>query len=77
MRYYKGEKDTKTLKTGSVNPLQNREIIITQRGMYYKKGCFITKWDRNDKLGQELLQSGAGNLLQSGLIVIAKKDRYY
>ena len=77
MRYCKGEKDTKTLKTGAVNPLQNGEIIIRQRGMYYKKGCFITKWDRYYKLGQELLQSGAGNLLQSGLIVIAKKDRYY
>ena len=28
-------------------------------------------------LGQELLQSGAGNLLQSGSIVIAKWARYY
>ena len=32
--------------------------------MYYKKVRFATKWDRYYKLGQELLQSGAGNLLQ-------------
>ena len=41
--------------------------------MYYKKVCFITNWDRYyNKLRQELLQSGAGYLLQSGLIVIVK-----
>ena len=32
----------KILKSGEVNPLQNGVIIITQRGMYYKKSRFIT-----------------------------------
>ena len=31
----------------------------------------------NDKVGQELLQSWAGNLPQTGSIVIAKWARYY
>ena len=43
------------LQSGVVNSLQSGTIIITQRGMYYKKGCFITKWDRYYKL-EQLLQ---------------------
>ena len=35
-------KGQKILKSGAVNPLQNRVIIISQRSMYYKKGRFIT-----------------------------------
>ena len=34
--------------------------------MYYKKACFITTWDRYYKLWHELIQNGAGNLLQRG-----------
>ena len=51
--------------------------VITMRGMYYKKGSFITEWGKYYKLGQNLLESGVGNLLQSGSIVIAKWGRYY
>ena len=61
----------------AVIPLQSGAIIIPQRGMYYKRVRFITKWDRYYKLGQELLQSGAGNLSESGSIVIVKGDNYY
>ena len=76
-RKYNRSKGQKILKSAAVNPLQNGAIIITQRGMYYKKGHFITKWDSYNKFGQELLQSWAGNPLQSGSIVIAKCGRYY
>ena len=70
-------KGQKILKSGTVNPSQYKAIIITQRSKYYKKGHFITKWDRYYKLGQELLQSGAGNSLQSGSIIVVKCGRYY
>ena len=70
-------KGQEILKSGAVDSLQSGTIIITQRDMYYKKGCFITKWERYYKLGQELLQSGACNLLHSRSIVIAKWSRYY
>ena len=69
-------KEQEILKSRAVNSLQSR-VIITQRHMYYKKDRFITKLGRYYKLGRELLQSGAGNLLQSGSIVIAKWGRYY
>ena len=65
------------LKSRAVNPLQNEVIIITQRGMYYKKSRFTTKWTRYYKLGQELSQSAAGyhykvgqSLLQSAVGII-------
>ena len=54
------------LKSGAVNSLQSGAIISTKRDMYYKKRRFIAKWGRYYKLGQELLQSGAGNFLQGG-----------
>ena len=65
------------IQSRAVNPLQNEVIIITQRGMYYRKGRFTTKLTRYYKLGQELPQSATGNLLQSGSIIIAKCGRYY
>ena len=52
-------KGQKILKSGAVNPLQNGVIIITQRGMYYKKGRFIT----------------VGPVLQTGERDIAKLGR--
>ena len=70
-------KGQKILKSRAVNPLQNEVIIITQRGMYYRKSRFTTKLTRYYKLGQELSQSAAGNSLQSGSIIIAKCGRYY
>ena len=60
------------IKWNSVNPLKCGAMIMKQRSIYYRNACFITKWDRYYKLGQELLQSGAGYLLQSGSIVIVK-----
>ena len=65
------------LESGAVYPLQNGAIIITQRGIYYRKVRFITKWDRYYKLGQELSQSAAGSSLQSGSIITAKCGSYY
>ena len=35
-------KGQKILKSRVVNPLQNGVINIAERGMYYKKDCFIT-----------------------------------
>ena len=40
--------------------------------MYYKKGRFIINWNKYYKLGQGLLQSWAGNSIQSVSVVIAK-----
>ena len=65
------------LQSGTVNLWQSGTIVITMRDVYYKKGSFIAKWGRYYKLGPELLESGLGNLLQSGSIVIAKWGRYY
>ena len=70
-------KGQKILKSRAVNPFQNEVIIITQRGMYYRRGRFTTMLTRYYKLGQELSQSVAGNSLQSGSIIIAKCGRYY
>ena len=70
-------KGQKILKSRAVNPFQNEVIIITQRGMYYRKGSFTTKLTRYFKLGQELSQSPAGDSLQSRSIIIAKCVRYY
>ena len=33
------KKGEKILKSGAVNPLQNEIIIVTKRGMYYRKGA--------------------------------------
>ena len=64
------------IKWNSVNPLKCGAMIMKQRSIYYKNARFITKWDRYYKLGQELLQSGAGYLLQSGSIVIVTLYTY-
>ena len=37
----------------------------------------MSNWDKNYKVGQASLQSGAGNLLQSAAIVITKWAKYY
>ena len=63
-------KGQKILKSRAVNPLQNEVIIITQRGMYYRKGRFTTKWTRYFTKCSRLS-------LQSGSIIIAKCGRYY
>ena len=52
-------KGLKILKSGAVNPLQSGVIITSQRGMYYKKGRFIT----------------VGPVLQTGARDIAKLGR--
>ena len=54
-----------------------RQSLLHRGDMYYKKVRFITMWGRYYKLWHELIQNGAGNLLQSGSIVIAKWAGYY
>ena len=65
------------LESGAVYPLQNGAIIITQRGIYYRKVRFITKWDRYYKLGksyhkvQQVVHYKVGqSLLQSAAAII-------
>ena len=75
-------KGQKILKSRAVNPLQNGVIIITQRGIYYKKSRFTTKWTRYYKLGQELSQSAAGyhykvgQSLQQSAVGIINQDNF-
>ena len=55
----------------SVNSLQSGAIVITQRGVHYEKGHFITKWvNRYSKVECTLL-SGA-TLLQSRATITEK-----
>ena len=60
----------------SLTVWQSRAIVITMSDIYYKRGNFIAKWGRYYKLGPELLENGVGNVLLSGIIIIAKWGNY-
>ena len=54
--------------------------FITERGRFYKKGPVLLlsrATSRYYKMGQELLQIRASNILQNEAIVITKWGRYY
>ena len=62
------------LQIGAARLLQIGEIVITNRGRYYKSDRFITNWGRYYKSGRFI--TNRGRYYKSG-IFITNRGRYY